>query len=265
MNWRPVDDPDILRDFCLRDPGRYLFHLGDLDPAEWVRSDYFGLEGPKGLAALLLVYRGLSRPCVLAFGGEGALGDALEASLPLLPASAFYHGFDADLRRLAGRADVTRRGRFRRMTWHGFPAMVAGARRARRLGPEDLDDLLELYAEAYPDAHFEPVQLEKSFLYGVREEGRLLSVAGLHVYSEREGVAMLGNIATRPERRGEGLGAAVTAALLGELAGRLRWIGLNVHVENAAARRIYLRLGFQERFVYEEAEYVMAQPSRPSS
>ena len=70
-----------------------------------------------------------------------------------------------------------------------------------------------------------------------------------------EGVAMLGNVATRPDRRGEGLGRIATAALLVELSRRVTLIGLNVHADNAPARRLYLGLGFREEFLYEEAEF----------
>lgn len=264
MAWRAHDDPDLLRRYCLRDPGRYLFHLGDLDPREWRHSDYLVWGDPADPGALLLIYRGLSVPCVIAFGDRGPLGEPFADALPLLPGSGFIHAFDADLRRLEGQADVNRRGLFRRMSWRGFPAGFdeENKGRALRLGMPDLDDLQAFYADCYPEAHFEPVQLEKSFLFGIREEGRLLSVAGLHVLSEAEGVAMLGNIATRREHRGRGLAGAATAALLEHLSESVPHIGLNVHADNAAADRLYRRLGFREVFVYEEAAY--SAPSRSS-
>jgi predicted GNAT family acetyltransferase len=80
-------------------------------------------------------------------------------------------------------------------------------------------------------------------------------VAGVHVYSEAEGVAMLGNIATRPAQRGRGLARAATAALAVALAQRARHIGLNVKADNAPALRLYERLGFRTEFVYEEARF----------
>ncbi len=257
MDWHRHHDPEALRRFCLRDPGRYLFHLGDLDPGEWEHSDYLALGEPNDPDALLLIYRGLSVPCVIAFGDEGALGDPFSSALDRFPADGFIHGFDEDLRALEGRAEVTRRGLFRRMSWRGFPAdgRDEGIDRATRLDASDLDDLQALYADSYPDAHFEPVQLEKGLLFGVREGGRLLSAAGLHVLAESEGVAMLGNIATHRDRRGEGLAGAATAALLAHLSRSIPHIGLNVHAGNAAARQLYRRLGFIEEFLYEEASY----------
>jgi ribosomal protein S18 acetylase RimI-like enzyme len=258
LNWHAVDHPDRIRTFCLRDPGRYLFHLGDLDPGEWGHSDFLAFGDPAEPRALVLIYRGLSRPCVIAFGDEGALGDSFESLQTHLPTDAFFHGFDADLRRLESTWRVHRRGLFRRMLWVGWPlaAARAGSERCERLGPADLTALQALYADSYPESHFEAVHLEKSILFGLREGADLVAVSGLHVLSVAEGVAMLGNIATRRDRRGRGLGREVTAALLQELERwGIRHVGLNVHTDNEAARRLYLGLGFEETLLYEEAEY----------
>lgn len=280
MAWQPLRDPARIRAFCARDPGRYLFHLGDLDPAEWPHAEYLAWEepaagpgaapaalaspaAPSTPAALLLLYRGLSVPALIAFGDEGALGERFAAALPLLPPAGFIHAFAEDLSLLERVRRVERHGAMRRMLWTGFPggATPPAAARARRLGPADLPQLASLYAESYPEAYFEPVQLERGMFFGVETGGTLASVAGVHVYSAAEGVAMLGNIATRPAWRGQGLGRAVTAALVAALAPRVRHIGLNVRADNAPALRLYERLGFRTELVYEEARFAALDSS----
>lgn len=263
MSWQRLDDDARIRAFCARDPGRYLFHLGDLDPAQRPQAEFFAWGEPPAAvarpAALLLLYHGLSVPAVIAFGDAGALGERFTAALPLLPPAGFIHAFAGDLRRLERVQRVERHGDFARMLWTGFPggAPPAEAARARRLDTADLPQLAALYAEAYPESYFEPVQLERGLFFGVEAEGLLASVAGVHVYSEAEGVAMLGNIATRPAARGRGFARAATAALLAALAPRARHIGLNVRADNAPALRLYERLGFRTEFVYEEARFGM--------
>jgi len=255
VSWQRLADDARIRAFCARDPGRYLFHLGDLDPAQRPQAEFFAWGEP--LEALLLLYHGLSVPALIAFGDAGALGQRFAAALPLLPPAGFIHAFAEDLALLEGVRRVERHGAFRRMLWSGFPggAAPAEAARARRLGAADLPQLAALYAEAYPEGYFEPVQLTRGLFFGMEAGGALASAAGVHVYSQIEGVAMLGNIATLPARRGRGLARAATAALLAALAPRARHSGLNVRADNAPALRLYECLGFRTEFVYEEGRF----------
>ncbi|MEO3778968.1 GNAT family N-acetyltransferase [Micromonospora sp. B11E3] len=79
---------------------------------------------------------------------------------------------------------------------------------------------------------------------GVREAGELVAVAGVHVFSPTWRVAALGNVTTHPRARGRGLAAAAVAALCARLRGEVDHVTLNVRADNAAAVRLYERLGF---------------------
>ncbi|WP_225853442.1 GNAT family N-acetyltransferase [Micromonospora sp. AMSO1212t] len=79
---------------------------------------------------------------------------------------------------------------------------------------------------------------------GGRERGRLGAVAGVHVFAPRWRVAALGNVTTHPDVRGRGLGAGVVAALCAGLRASVDHVTLNVRADNAAAVRLYERLGF---------------------
>src|SRR5438093_529591 len=81
---------------------------------------------------------------------------------------------------------------------------------------------------------FDPRMLETGHYYGIRQDGTLLSIAGVHVYSPRYRVAALGNITTRPAARGHGLATLVTAKLCQELLRSVDEIGLNVRADNAS-------------------------------
>jgi predicted GNAT family acetyltransferase len=81
--------------------------------------------------------------------------------------------------------------------------------------------------------------------FGLRLKNRLLSVAGIHVYSEKYKVAALGNIVTHPDYRGKGYSKAVTARLCQSLAEHVDNIGLNVKADNTAAISMYRKLGFE--------------------
>lgn len=71
----------------------------------------------------------------------------------------------------------------------------------------------------------------------------LVAAAGTHLLSRRERVATIGNVYTRRDCRGRGLGRTVMSAVLEALAD-IDTIGLNVRVDNRAAIRVYASLGF---------------------
>lgn len=122
---------------------------------------------------------------------------------------------------------------------------------ARALGPADLPAIRALHAAAYPGAYFDARTLELGKAYGVFEGAALAAFAGCHVYSREYGVAAIGAVAVLPDRRGRGLAGRVTGALVRAL--NVPTITLNVHSTNAAAIRVYERLGFVVRHEYEEA------------
>jgi GNAT superfamily N-acetyltransferase len=121
-----------------------------------------------------------------------------------------------------------------------------------RLGESDVRELEALYRVSYARNWFDPRMLETGHYYGIRRGGELVSVAGVHVYSPVYKVAALGNITTRPDWRGQGLGTTVTAELCRELLPTVDHIGLNVKADNVAALACYEGLGFEQVASYQE-------------
>jgi predicted GNAT family acetyltransferase len=81
--------------------------------------------------------------------------------------------------------------------------------------------------------------------FGLRQDGRLVSVAGVHVYSEHYRVAALGNIVTHPAYRRRGYARQVMARLCQSVLEKVEHVGLNVKADNDAAIACYARLGFE--------------------
>src|SRR5207244_2083155 len=81
-----------------------------------------------------------------------------------------------------------------------------------QLAPANRDEVEAFYRDAYPGNWFDARMLDTGHYVGVREEGKLVATAGVHVYAPQERVAALGNIAVAPDRRGRGLATKVTAA-----------------------------------------------------
>ncbi len=250
------------------DPALHLFELGDLDDTLWPNTAWYTASAEHGPVALL--YSGGDTPVLLAFARPADV-PPLEALLghlrPFLP-RRFTAGLpDGAERALAPDYAVERRTPLLRMLLTAAlpaedPAEIHYA--AQPLTTADLADLRALLAEAYPEAWFDPRMLSGGGYVGVREDGRLLAAAGVHVHSPAQRVAVLGNVATHPDARGRGLARACVTALCHRLAATTDHLGLNVRTDNAPAIRLYRRLGFTTVATYNELVLSAAQPSGPA-
>ncbi|MGD8395539.1 MAG: GNAT family N-acetyltransferase [Candidatus Eiseniibacteriota bacterium] len=270
-----LHDHGQIEPFLRRDPALHIYELGDLDPFFWGRTTWYGLRAGRGsgsadgtarhdaadaapdLAAIVLVYTGLALPTVIGLADEGdaALAELLDAVRDRLPARFYAHLSPGAEEMLGARYALEPHGE------HAKMALVSPSRldevdvtSVETLAATDLPELLEFYAAAYPGNWFDARMLETGAYCGIRRAGRLVSVAGVHVVSERYRVAALGNIATLPDHRGRGLARAVTARLCRSLLGSVDTIGLNVAAGNQPAIRCYTGLGFQRVARYGEFE-----------
>jgi predicted GNAT family acetyltransferase len=125
-----------------------------------------------------------------------------------------------------------------------------------------LDDLLRLYDESYPGNWFDPHLLQTRQYFGLRVKGGLVSVAGVHVYSETYRVAAIGNVVTHPAHRNKGYARLVTARLCQSLLETVDHIGLNVRADNEAAIACYRKLGFKTVAPY--GEFTVSPPTQPA-
>lgn len=123
-----------------------------------------------------------------------------------------------------------------------FQPLAGGA---VRLGPTDIGDLNHLYQLGLGGG-FPASILEDGVYYGVRVGGRLVAAAGTHVINPEEGIAVVGNVLTHVDHRGQGHAKAVTAGVTAELLDRVRDVALNVYADNDPAVAAYSRLGYRE-------------------
>lgn len=251
-----LHDKPRLAAFLARDPALYTYLIGDLDAFFWPYTQWYGLEGDGGaLCEVALLYAGSGGlPVLLALTRDApAMGELLRGAMHLLPPRMYSHLSDGVLAALEGRYAAEPHGAYDKMALVGparLDALDTGG--AVVLGPGDLGETLAFYEAAYPGNWFDPRMLETGQYMGLRRGGALVSVAGVHVYSPEFGVAALGNVATLPAARGQGLAAATTGALCRQLLAKVGHIGLNVSSANASAIACYRRLGFDRVASYHE-------------
>ena len=121
------------------------------------------------------------------------------------------------------------------------------------LGPEDAEEVLSLVAETRPGP-FGPRTIELGGYIGLREEGRLVAMAGERL--RVEGFTEISAVCTAPSHQRRGLGAALVSAMVARIRGRGEEAFLHAAVSNAGAIRLYEALGFRQRTTIDAAGVV---------
>jgi RimJ/RimL family protein N-acetyltransferase len=252
-----LHDKTQIADYLCLDKGLHLYSLGDLDPFFWPQTQWFGWLTDK-IEALALVYLGQSLPTVLAFGANHApMQDLLKSLLPILPRRFYLHLSLGLQTQLETEYKLISHGIHSRMILQNPAAVTnynSGA--VKRLDLAEIKAIEALYARSYPGNWFDARMLETGQYRGIYHGSELISIAGIHVYSQAYKVAALGNITTAPNFRGQGLGSLTTAILCQDLLQSVEMIGLNVKSDNQAAIACYQKLGFVEIDRFEEFEAV---------
>ncbi|HEX2456571.1 MAG TPA: GNAT family N-acetyltransferase [Vicinamibacterales bacterium] len=238
-----LTDKKEIRALLRRDPAWSVYALGDLAPPMFPKTLWFEPD-------LTLVVQDYGTAILFAMG-PGSVHEALECV-----AGPVHLQVQRDaLNEVTRHAAVSSPRLMWRMTWTSHRLASPGAV-TTRLDASDVLALQALYADGYssgesPDFFF-PSMVTDGVFHGIYEGTALVAAAGTHLLAREEGAAAIGNVYTRRDRRGRGLGRVVTSAVLGELAG-VETIGLNVRADNDAAIHVYESLGFARHCQFYEA------------
>jgi ribosomal protein S18 acetylase RimI-like enzyme len=233
---------DDIRAILRRDPAWCVYALGDLSPRMFPKCQWF-------VPDLTLVLHDYGTSILFAHG-TGSIREALDHVAWPVHLQVRQDALDE----VSRHAHVTEVKQMIRMVWTGGSTRVSD--RVTRLGAADVPALERLYADGEsagesPDFFYASMVTDGVF-FGVYKGAELLAAAGTHLVSREESAAAIGNVYVRRDRRGGGLGRAVTAAVIHELAG-IETVGLNVRADNDAAIRVYESLGFVRHCEFREA------------
>ncbi|WP_165073453.1 GNAT family N-acetyltransferase [Paludisphaera rhizosphaerae] len=130
------------------------------------------------------------------------------------------------------------------MVFDGSTPPAASDEGVFRLGPADVSEMLALMGAVYP-GYFRPRTPEMGLYLGIRDEGRLVAMAGQRMCLE--GFREISGVATLPEFRGRGHARRLVSLLVGEILREGLTPFLHVDADNETAKAAYEKSGFAER------------------
>ncbi|MHC4424471.1 MAG: GNAT family N-acetyltransferase [Planctomycetota bacterium] len=225
----------------------HIYSIGDLDDFFWQNTVWYALKEGNEIQAIALLYTELPFPTLHAMSEqEGTIRELIRSIFHILPVRFHAHLSPGVAEAFKKQCEIKSYREHYKMALNGRSFLYdVDCSQVVRLTKNDLDEMLRLYEESYPDNWFNPRMLETRQYFGIKIENRLVSAAGIHVYSKKYKVAALGNIVTHPDHRGNGFGKSVTARLCQSLSEHVDHIGLNVQADNTIAISLYEKLGFE--------------------
>ncbi|MBI2766648.1 MAG: GNAT family N-acetyltransferase [Chloroflexi bacterium] len=234
------------------------YALGQLEPGLFERTRWFWARGDTGTGLVLHSRGGLGDATFV-------MGDplAVSAILSIHPGPSHTYAtcqpqhLDAlqEVYRIASQQPMIRMA----VTAERF--QPASAVHVVALGGVDIRRINSLYSTEGGPSYYIPEHIDAGVYRGVIAEGRLVAIAGTHVVSRQEGVAVVGNVFTHPGFRGRGFATAATSAVTAALLKTCSYVVLTVDPKNLPAVAAYERLGFQEVCQLVEASAARRDPA----
>ena len=240
---RPMRDREVIRAMLEARRPYAAYAIGQLDPRLFRFTEWWTADGPSG-QALLLHSRGGLGNATLAMGEARAL----EAILRLHPGprSTFLtcepHHVETALRSF----ELQHRQTMIRMQVTADTFRPNYDTPVRRLSGRESREINALYRTEGVPSFYTPRQVDDSVYFGADADGALVAIAGTHVISSSNAIAVVGNVYTHPAYRGRHLAQAATSAVTERLLQSCRDVVLSGDPANTAAVRAYERLGYKE-------------------
>jgi GNAT superfamily N-acetyltransferase len=249
-----LTDRSLLADYFRQDITFHAYSMGDLDDLFWPDTTYLGLRTPTGYDQVSAIYQGMEMPVLLSFCQPERVDQSyFDQITEKMPHQFYAHlspGLESYFTKEFRGTDL---GQHYKMDFcHPADLGIAENKNVYPLSEDDLPELENFYKTSYPGNAFDPRTLETGMYFGCRDNKKLVSAGGVHVYSERYKVAALGNITTLPAYRNLGFARQITTEICRKLIPKMEYIGLNVKCDNYPAIHLYQSLGFSISGKYGE-------------
>jgi RimJ/RimL family protein N-acetyltransferase len=219
------------------------YALGHLEPELLTWARYWTADGPGGQATVMHA-RALGSVVVTVGDPEGV--SAILATHPGLRSAYLSTATPEQLPAISRTHFVTDTLQMMRMSVTSFEFQDVGGE-VRRLRGADAPRINTLYATDGNPSRYTAETIERAVYYGAFEGERLVAVAGTHIVSPHQSLAVVGNVFTHPSHRGRGFATRVTGAVTRALLdGGCSQAVLTVDPKNTPAVAAYSRLGYRQ-------------------
>jgi predicted GNAT family acetyltransferase len=256
MEIHQIKDKSSIQKFLLQDPYLHIYEMGDLQDKLFKHITWHAALEKGEIKALGMLYMTREPLFFLLEDKNHDAAKALAENIAgILPEKAYCH-LSKGLSAILGKThDVEMMGNFLKMKLTGDILVDQSIRYPEytyRMNTKDFEIINEYLKKVNPKAFFVHGMLDYGKYFCIRKNNEIISMAGVHLYSEEYGIAAIGNIVTDEKYRGRGFAKSVTASLCRDIWGRVKYIGLNVRSDNTAAIRAYERIGFVKHSECEE-------------
>jgi GNAT superfamily N-acetyltransferase len=253
METRITGDKSEIYRFLSKAPDLHLYMIGDLDDFFWPHTTWYAIYDNGEMQSVALLYSGMAPSTLLLFFDKDPYypRELLKSIRHFLPEKFNVH-LSPGLIDIFGEENIIEDyGHNFRMILIRNPKPVSDYN-IRKLKLSNIGAINNLFKVSYPYNWFDSRMVETGKYFGYFNSGRLIGIAGIHVYSPEYRIAALGNIATHPDFRGQKIAFKLTSFLCTDLKSSVDVIGLNVSSGNHAAIKCYENIGFEIRSSYDE-------------
>jgi ribosomal protein S18 acetylase RimI-like enzyme len=234
------------------------YALGQLEPGLYERTSWYWARGETG-TGLVLHSRGGLGDASFVMGDPGAVAAIL--SIHPGPVQTYATCQPQHLTALRRVYHIANQLPMIRMSVTPATFVPATTMAAVHLTGLDIRRINALYAAEGGASYYAPEHIDAGVYRGIVVEGRLVAIAGTHVVSQQERVAVVGNVLTHPAHRGRGYATVATSAVTESLLEYCETVVLTVDPRNRPAVAAYDRLGYREACQLVEASASRRDPA----
>lgn len=251
-----LTDAPTIRQLLAEERAYAAYALGQLSPALFAASEWWLARGDSGHAVVVHSRGGLGRAMFIVGDAEAAEAVLALHSGPRFSFASFRMEHKPSVRRYFHliRDQLMLRMAVTRETFR--PAQGE----AIHLRGRDTHRINRLYSREGGSTSYNSRHIEEGAYFGVLAQGKLVAIAGTHVASPAEGVAVVGNVFTDPAYRGSGLATIATSAVTEHLLQECQLVVLTVETTNIEAAHLYERLGYCPDSTLIETPVIRKEP-----